>query len=735
MTNYKLQDLVLFSDKVLGGLAQGKGLILDDKTLLLPVDGKMIYKDKPSLHLQTENSDGLWQCSIAPLGWDALNLKSYIKNGTLEFNIKGSMGNEDFSLFLNCKDSKGKDVMLGDTNISKYVNIKKDWTHVSITLSEYVDTNVDVMLNTFKLVVFKAFGEHHDINVWINDMKIVSPDDEECEMAVKVNQTGYVVNANKYALVSGPANNFKIAEGTNFTVKNNEGSEVYSGQLVLVSENDETVSGERVLKADFSEVKNAGTYYVEVSGLAKSPSFRISDEIYDKLLVDACRYYYYQRAGFKLDEKYAGVFKKGAGIPQDSSVTLLSEMDKIDAKKYDVSGGWYDAGDYGKYTNAAATAVSEILWGYEMFPDQFKDNMANIPESGNGIADILDEVKYELDFILRMQDKVTGGFYAHVWDQNYDATPDKALDMVRYIQDEDEKGNTHIKPTTHTADCVATLAQSYFVYKDINPDFAKTMLKAAEEGYKYLEKTPEFIGSYISQPYYDPDDENDRLWAAAAMFRATGKQKYNDYFLKHYKNFAPSFAGNKEGHEWGYMEQTAFYTYFSAENADKEALSWYMDTFNRWSDSVLNRIEKSIWGISLNNDGYKWGSNSVLLDTVMDLYIGNKVLGNNTDRCVEAMRSSLNYILGINPMALCYVSGYGEHSVEHIYSNMYNNDDIDEIPDGYLSGGPNMNQGRIFSRFNGKAYVDSGYEWTTNEHTIYWNSVLIFSVAACNFNK
>ncbi|MCZ7669345.1 MAG: glycoside hydrolase family 9 protein [Chloroflexi bacterium] len=107
-----------------------------------------------------------------------------------------------------------------------------------------------------------------------------------------------------------------------------------------------------------------------------------------------------------LEEAYAGQFARGAGHPQDAEAAFRSGA----KPPIDVSGGWYDAGDYGKYVNAGATAVSDLLWAYELFPQQFPDGQMNIPESGNGVPDLLDEARWELDWILKMQEPESGGF-------------------------------------------------------------------------------------------------------------------------------------------------------------------------------------------------------------------------------------------------------------------------------------------------------------------------------------
>ena len=127
---------------------------------------------------------------------------------------------------------------------------------------------------------------------------------------------------------------------------------------------------------------------------------------------------------------------------------------------------------------------------------------------------------------------------------------------------------------------------------------------------------------------------------------------------------------------------------------------------------------------------YYWGSNAPMLNTAMDLVIGTRLLGTYDASVLKVVRSNANYVLGINPLSFSFVSGYGSNSLKSAFSNIYSDDGKPGIPPGYLAGGSNQYEGSWFSRFTGKCYLDDPAEWTTNEHTIYWNSGLVFAVAA-----
>lgn len=115
------------------------------------------------------------------------------------------------------------------------------------------------------------------------------------------------------------------------------------------------------------------------------------------------RYFYYQRANTEITDDFGEGLSRSDATPEDFNINGA-----------DVSGGWYDAGDVGKYVSPGSTAANTLLWAYKLYPEKFFNGQNNIPEIGNAIPDILDEVKYELDFLLKMQDEESGGFHMKV---------------------------------------------------------------------------------------------------------------------------------------------------------------------------------------------------------------------------------------------------------------------------------------------------------------------------------
>jgi endoglucanase len=254
------------------------------------------------------------------------------------------------------------------------------------------------------------------------------------------------------------------------------------------------------------------------------------------------------------------------------------------------------------------------------------------------------------------------------------------------------------------------------------------MLEASLKGWKYLEAHPDLVPS-LPGPYNDDNDGDERFYAAAALFKATGDEKYSSYVKAHYQEYTDLFINPRNAHSWGSFELTGFFHYAGSASPDPDVYAWFEEKFTNWRAVQLGRGYNNPWRNTLQEWDYYWGSNLPVLCTSMDLIIGSTILGTYNSQVVNVARSNLNYVLGINPLAFSYVSGYGENSCQEVFSGIYNEDGIPHIPDGYLAGGANMYQGSWFSRFNGKCYNDVNTEWTTNEHTIYWNSGLVFGAA------
>ncbi|MBD0384040.1 glycoside hydrolase family 9 protein [Paenibacillus sedimenti] len=701
----KLKDLMI------NNFAGGSGNVTDET-----------YLGKAAKKIANNNS---WGVNYILNGWQTLDVGPY-ENGTLEFDAVGAAGGETFSVgfmdvvterLVNGEFYKDNDTTPHQTSeealISLPESLTTEWKHYSIPLKNIFDANSIFNKSSVQMLKFK--GNNFPMTFWLSNIVIKSPDKAASYAPIKVNQVGYPLNGEKYAMVSGYYNELTALPGTPFQVRNaSDMSIAYSGALSLVTAYDAS-SGEKVLKADFSGLTKLGEYVLTVDGVAQpSVVFQIGDGVYSTLLKDVQKFFYFQRANVDLLAKHAGIFARTGEHMEDYNLPFQSNP----TITKDVGGGWWDAGDLGKYVTVGATAISDLLWAYESFPSQFQDNSLNIPESGNGIPDLLDEIKVETDFILKMQDEATGGFYAYVIRDN---SPN------RYIMD--GTASNRLIPTFHTGAAVGALAHAYIVMKDVPglTSYAETLKAAALRGWSYLEQHPEFIPQ-PSGPYDTSSDVNDRFYAAATLYRATGAQVYNDYVVAHYLEHTAIFDYSSEtfSHNIGSLVRMGLYHYMLGMQPDAAVKTWFTDNFKKWRDIIINaNMNKAVWRNATTNQFY-WGANSNVAGVPVGLAIGSRILGlyNEDDKKVAA--GNLNYLLGINPLQMSYITGHGERRVTRTIHEVYNKDYLLEMPSGYMPGGPN-NNGRY--TFSGKAYNGSSIDWETNEQALNYNSPLTFLVA------
>lgn len=730
-----LLDYRIFST-ISDGWAGDEGFGLETENSKLPVDWTEMHNGLPSLlvNTKTPNFPSWFNALVTVAGWKAYNFTPYHANGFLEFNIKGNAGGETF--LIGFKDRVFERAAGGEitttVNISDYTTVTTNWTHVKIPLKDIMKVSQGIDTESIDTLSIKNNG-FQPLKVWLNDIRVTSPDKERNYDPIKVNQVGYPANGTKQALVTGFEDVLTVDAGTPFTVVNAANHTVaYSGTLVLTKNYDAIDSGERIFAADFTGFTDPGTYYVAVQGLQNSPRFSIGDasEIYEPFLYDVTRYYYFQRSGMAVTSPYADNYHRIDFTP-DTSVPFMSNP----SVRKDMSKGWYDAGDKGKYVNAGAKALSDLFWAYEMMPEKFTDDQFNIPESGNGIPDILDEARWELEWILKMQDEATGGFYARLTFQDDDNMVDRQI-----IDKDTVSSRTNIKTTADTATAAAALAHAYEIYKNIDPVFAQSCLDAAIEAWEFLEAHPENIRTPNTGrwPYDVLDDAANRLWAAGSLYRATGDAEYNTYFLANYADMEPNFLSPLDfASGWENTWNTGFFSYLKAANPNPAVVSWYGANFQEWFDDKMDRIDESPWNSIVRDGHYYWGITMQVVNTPMEMIIGSKLLGTfeaNRAAIEEMTYSQMDWLLGQNPVGTSFVSGYGDNSVKYPFSIIFRTDNLPGVPKGYLVGGPNqysndITVGNQISRFAAKNYHDNFQEWTTNEHTVYWNSGLVFMAA------
>ena len=559
----------------------------------------------------------------------------------------------------------------------------------------------------------KDGGELPEHIIYLDNVSLELVDDSAVDYSatrpyapsILTNQVGYQNHSQKIAVFRD------VTDETEFSVINADTEQVvYTGKLSEPMNN--TFADEIDYTGDFSEVTESGNYYIQCGNLDNSYLFSISETIYDTILDDSVRMLYLQRCGTEITDN-----DFGHAICHNGLATVYGTDEKID-----VSGGWHDAGDYGRYVVAGAKAVADLLYAYLANPDYYSDNI-DIPESGNGRADILDEAKYELDWMLKMQAS-SGGVYHKVTCENFPG----------YVSPEKETAPLIVTPvsTTATADFAGTMALAYEVYKNSDPDFAETCLNSAKNAWNFLEQNPNSIfenpEDITTGEYGDVSDKDERYWAVAQLYRATGDNQY----LSALENMTV-----QTGLDWALVGDYGNIAILTMPDIDKNS-AIYNNAKNavlKQADNFLKKSNDSAYGVS--QTVYNWGSNMTIANSGIILALAYQLTGDAS--YLNASEAQVNYLFGTNPVGTSFFTGYGTVSPEnpHHRPSMVKN----KAMKGMLVGGVNshLEDSAAKAYCNGLApalcYVDNAESYSTNEITIYWNSPLTYLLTLTNNNN
>lgn len=539
--------------------------------------------------------------------------------------------------------------------------------------------------------------------IYLDNVKVELVDDSKVDYtsvlpyapSIMTDQIGYQPDETKTAVFRDVTNE------TNFSVVNaDSGQVVYTGELSAPTFY--SSADENNWTGDFSAVTEAGTYYITCGGLDQSYSFTIGNNVYDSLLNDSVKMLYLQRCGTEVKDSTFG-----HAACHDTLATVYHTNEKID-----VSGGWHDAGDYGRYVVPGAKSVADLLIAYDANPELFSDSIG-IPESGNGVPDVLDEVRYELEWMLKMQDSQTGGVHHKVSCENFPG----------YVMPEMETDELIVTPvsTTATADFCASMAMAYEYYQKLDKDFAEKCLNAAKNAWAFLQKNPNFIFSNPSDittgDYGDTSDIDERYWAAAQMWRATGEDTYRT---------ALESMSVQNGMDWMEVGDYGNIAILTMDGVDTNS-----DLYTRAKTSILKEADQmkglsqsNPYGVSVSK--YNWGSNMGVATSGMILNLAYQMTEDST--YLDTSRSNLHYLLGNNAMGECFVTGYGTVSPEHPHHrpSMAKNQAMKGMLVGGVNSGLEDSAAKAYcaNSPSAKCYVDHWESYSTNEITIYWNSPL-----------
>ena len=539
--------------------------------------------------------------------------------------------------------------------------------------------------------------------------------------AIKVDQAGYLPEAPKLALVvAKPA-------ATEFLLRKIEDSTIVFRGCLSTPVNDAD-SGDEVQVADFSQFRSEGRFYLEVPGVGRSWSFAIGSSVYNRAFYLTMRSFYGQRCGTAVDLGPEFPKFKHAACHLNGAYHASSGK----AGAHVSTKGWHDAGDYGRYVVNSGISTGELLWTWELFGNRIKNINLNLPESKNLTPDILDEIRWNLDWMLTMQDDDGGVWHKQTSERFADFVMPENDPLVSYVIG---TGKEPYKSSTATADFAAVRAIAARVYKAIDPTYARRCLTAAEKAWVWLQKYPNVTfrnsDGVVTGGYGDNDSRDELLWAAAELWRTTKHENYEQYFLAHYIEQLPALAAGPPG--WPRVAPLALWTYALEGAANKDAGNTIRQRSVDTADEIVARTNKSGYRHSLRSRDYVWGSNGVVANYGVQLLIANEIKPDPRYR--EAALENLHYLLGRNTFSLSWVTQLGENPFRHPHHRPSQADSNTEPWPGLVSGGPNRSRQDPAMRKlpdlpPAKMYLDEWESYAANEIAINWNAPIVFLLAA-----
>lgn len=523
-------------------------------------------------------------------------------------------------------------------------------------------------------------------------------------------------------MVTAPATSFEVKRVSNHEI-------VFKGELNAAVHDSDT--GDSVQIADFSKLKEPGTYYLDVPDVGQSWTFSIRDDVFSRTYYLAMRAFYGQRCGTAVDlgPEFPGYSHPACHLRGEfhASSGKQGERDNI--------GGWHDAGDYGRYVVNSGISTGTVLWTWELFGRKLQNVKLNIPESGNGTPDILNEARWNLEWMLKMQDHDGGvwhkqtsvHFSEFVMPQN-DTLPSEIVGT----------GQQPYKSTCATADLAAIAAIAARVYSSFDQKFAAQNREAARKAWLWAEKYPNVIfrnpPGISTGEYGDGSCSDERLWAAAELWRTTGERTYSEYVVKQYPDFREDL--DKPAPEgWRDVAAMALWSYALSprKGADPVVVADIRKRTSQAAAAIVESTRKNPYRVSLRASDYIWGSNGVAASYGVELLVANGMTPDPS--FVQAALDNLHYLLGRNAFSLSWVTQVGDNPFRHPHHRPSGADDNAEPWPGLLSGGPNAGrQDAVLAKLPAglppaKVYADDQGSYASNEVAINWQASLVFLLA------
>ena len=547
---------------------------------------------------------------------------------------------------------------------------------------------------------------------------------------VRVNQVGFAPASEKTATIESVAD----AKPLKVTVLDQQGKKVWKGKAQRVATS--PISGKVRQVVDFSALQKEGTYRLLVGkeNDGVSAEVVVKESPFAELSKAALKGFYLQRASMPIEEQYAGCHARPAGHMDTVVLVHPSAATPERPAGTVISGskGWYDAGDYNKYIVNSGFAIGVMLGAYERNKAYFQQQVADIPESGNGVPDLLDEVYYNIQWMQTMQD-TDGGLYHKLTTPNFEGfVAPVDCHQPRYVV---------MESTAASLDFAASMAQASRIYKEYEsafPGFSATALEQAERAYAWAKAHPNVAYEQGKMnEKYDPDVNtgeygdhqfaDEFFWASTELYMTTGKDEYRVDALENMpKWFTPATWGSVAELgilEWAFLKTSSVGDSKIAADMKTMLLDHLKPYLAQVGESCFqspygNEAKDFFWGC--NSEGCAWRGSELLYAYGLT---GEASYHTAAYEC-------MNYLLGQNATGYCYVTGFGTNPSKHPHQRLSAVSTCGALP-GFLVGGPNPGQQdkgdhwKYTSDFADESYMDHEGSYASNEIAINWNATLV----------
>ena len=521
---------------------------------------------------------------------------------------------------------------------------------------------------------------------------------QPADSRIRLDTVGYLPDHDKRASVAA-----RCAE---FNVRREPGGAVaFTGKASGPLRNEDT--GEDIYVADFSALREPGTYSLEIPGVGRSAPFRVGRDVYEEPFRAAFAAMYLWRCGSAVRLARGGTtYAHAACHLEDARLDFVGRP----GERRDATGGWHDAGDYNKYVVNAGVTVGIMLRAWEEFGPHIERIKFDLPREHERLPAYLGEIRWETDWLLKMQAR-DGSVYHKV----------STKDFGPAVMPEEEKTERYFAPwsSAATADFAAVLAAAARAFQPYDAAYARRCLEASRRAYEFLRAHPAEHRADLkgfTTGAYQTDDADDRLWAAAELWETTGGRAYLADFERRARAFAEKFDI-----DWGWsnVKNLGMITYLSSARRGRDAalVRDLRSALVETADRVV-AISKAHGYARPLGTRYYWGANGGVANTVVLLQAARRV--SPKPAYAETALDALHNLFGRNPYGRSFVTGVGFNPPRRPHDRRWLGRAHLTAWPGYLVGGgwPKATD-----------WSDDEDNYRVNEIAINWNAPLVYALA------